>query len=77
TLRAGPTKPRTVPELDAPPVPAPDLAATVAHPEASIRRADGAPIRFEAATKAAGIVELVPLNSIYDERYAVYWRFAG
>ena len=77
TLRAGPTKPRTVPELDAPAVAAPELAATVAHPETSIRRADGAPIRFEAATKAGGIVELVPLSSIYDERYAVYWRFAG
>jgi DUF1680 family protein len=76
TLRAEPTKPRTVPELKAPAVPVPDLAASVAHPAASIRRADGAPLRWEAAAKGGGRVELVPLNSIYDERYAVYWRFA-
>ena len=77
TLRAEPTKPRTVPELKASPVSAPELAATVAHPQESVRRADGAPIRFEARTKNGGTVELVPLNSLYDERYAVYWRFAG
>ncbi len=77
TLRAEPTKPRTVPELKASPVSAPELAATVAHPQESVRRADGAPIRFEARTKSGGTVELVPLNSLYDERYAVYWRFAG
>jgi DUF1680 family protein len=76
TLRAGPTRPRTVPELEAPPVPAPELAATVANPAASVRRGDGAPLRWEAPAKGGGRVELVPLNSIYDERYAVYWRFA-
>jgi DUF1680 family protein len=77
TLRAGPTKPRTVPELEAPPVPAPDLAARVDRVDASVRRLDGPTLRFEASTKAGGKVELVPLNSLYEERYAVYWRFAG
>ena len=77
TLRAEPTKPRTVPELKAPPVPAPDLAVRIDRIDTGIRRLDSATLRFEAATKSGGKVELVPLNALYDERYAVYWRFAG
>jgi uncharacterized protein len=77
TIRAEPTKPRTVPELTAPAVPAPDLAGRVDRVDGAVRRVPGPALRFEAATKSGGKIELVPLNSLYDERYAVYWRFAG
>ena len=56
---------------------APANAARVDRPEAAIPRLEGSPLRFEAATQGGGKIELVPLNTLYDERYAVYWRFAG
>jgi hypothetical protein len=77
TLRAEPTKPRTIPEFALPPVAAPELALRVDRPGAGIRRAPGDTLRFEAPTGGGGTVELVPLNALYDERYAAYWRFAG
>lgn len=61
-LRAEPTKPRTVPEYRAEPVPAPILSEYLRpHPDRSLQ------------FTAQGI-ELAPLNEIFDERYAVYWK---
>jgi uncharacterized protein len=77
TLRAEPTKPRTVPEFALPPVAAPELALRVDRLGVGIRRGPGDTLRFEAPTRGGGTVELVPLNALYDERYAVYWRFAA
>ncbi|HYL71003.1 MAG TPA: beta-L-arabinofuranosidase domain-containing protein [Candidatus Dormibacteraeota bacterium] len=74
-LRAPPTKPRTVPEYPAEPLPAPAITARVADPASWLTAVPGRPLEFH--TKAAGEpLTLVPLNRIFDERYAVYWKFA-
>jgi len=69
TLRAEPTKPRTVPEYKLEPIPAPALAPGSLAP-------GGAPLEFRAKAGAREI-ELAPLHSIFDERYAVYWKRAS
>ena len=60
-LRAEPTKPRTVPEYKGEPRPALEIHAQ------DIRR--GAELEFR-----AGNMTLVPFHTIFDERYAIYWR---
>ncbi|HET9792885.1 MAG TPA: glycoside hydrolase family 127 protein [Thermoanaerobaculia bacterium] len=67
TLRAEPTKPRTVPEYKLDPVSAPELRGASLSPGAR-------PLEFRAATIDGRAMELVPLNSLFDERYAVYWK---
>ncbi len=67
TLRAEPTKPRTVPEYKLDPVAAPALR------EGSL--ASGArALEFRAAAADGREMNLVPLFSLFDERYAVYWK---
>ena len=76
TLRAEPTKPRTVPEYKLEATPAPELSLWPGDPAASIRSA-GKPLEFRTPGVSAGQrrdVELSPLSSIFDERYAVYWK---
>ena len=76
TLRAEPTKPRTVPEYKLEAIPAPELSLGPGDPTASIR-STGKPLEFRARGGSAGKrldVELSPLSSIFDERYAVYWK---
>jgi uncharacterized protein len=60
-LRAEPTKPRTVPEYKDKPGPALALRAQ------DIRR--GSELEFR-----AGNMALVPFHTVFDERYAIYWR---
>jgi DUF1680 family protein len=72
TLRAEPTKPRSVPEYKLGPVQAPafraagdDLAAWV--------KPTGAPLEFRTEGQERNVT-LVPFHSLFDERYAIYWR---
>ncbi len=66
-LRAEPTKPRTIPEYKGQPIPAPELRAQGAE------RVAGRGLEFRAAGEK-GAVTLVPFHTIFDERYAIYWR---
>jgi hypothetical protein len=73
TLRAEPTKPRTVPEYKSEPVAAPVIRASSSDP-ASWLKASG-PLEFRTVGQQNELT-LVPLNRIFDERYAVYWKVA-
>ena len=66
-LRAEPTKPRTIPEYKGQPIAAPELRAQGAE------RVAGRGLEFRAAGEK-GAVTLVPFHTIFDERYAIYWR---
>jgi hypothetical protein len=68
-LRAGPTKPRTVPEYKADGLPTPTLTG----PAPQVRAEGKQPLTF--ATAGPGERRaLVPLYQILDERYAVYFK---
>jgi DUF1680 family protein len=72
TIRAEPTKPRTVPGYPLEPIPAPDFVAHGADLAAWIK--PGAqPGQFQ-TTGQARDVTMVPFNKLFDERYAVYWK---
>jgi hypothetical protein len=72
-LRAAPTRPRTVPEYPLPPVPAPTITTTVLDPASWLEPLAGRPLAFRTAGQAQPLT-LEPLNAIFDERYAVYFR---
>jgi DUF1680 family protein len=72
-LRAEPTKPRMVPEYKAKPIPAPELRARGPDPSAWINRAAGGTLEFHTVGQPRDVT-LVPLHTIFDERYAVYWK---
>jgi hypothetical protein len=72
-LRAEPTKPRTVPEYKSEPVAAPAIRASSSDP-ASWLKSSG-PLEFRTVGQPNELT-LVPLNRIFDERYAVYWKLA-
>ena len=72
-LRAEPTKPRTVPEYKEKPIAAPELRTQGAEPAAWIQRVSQQALEFR-PTGQARDVTLVPFHTIFDERYAVYWR---
>ncbi len=72
TLRAEPTKPRTVPEYHLEPVPAPTFVGPVGDPAQWIKPT-GKPLEFRTEGQAQDI-EFVPFYRIFDERYAIYWR---
>jgi DUF1680 family protein len=76
-LRAEPTRPRTVPEYKADPVPAPSFVAPGDDLSAWITRHSGAgePLEFRTVGQATDVT-LVPLNTVIDERYAIYWKVA-
>jgi hypothetical protein len=67
-LRAGPTRPRTVPEYRAEGLPTPSLTG----PAPWVRSEDGKPLAFRAT--AGEPRELAPLYQIFDERYGVYFK---
>jgi hypothetical protein len=80
TIRAEPTRPRTVPEYKLDPVPAPPLRARSPDPASWIQRvassgAQGAapPLEFRTSGQERDVT-LVPFHTLFDERYAVYWR---
>jgi len=66
-LRAEPTKPRTIPEYKGQPMAAPELRAQ------GTERVSQRSLEFRAAGEK-GAVTLVPFHTIFDERYAIYWR---
>ena len=72
TLRAEPTKPRTVPEYRLGPVPAPAFRAPSDDPAAWVKPT-GNPLEFRTAGQERDVT-LVPFHSLFDERYAIYWR---
>lgn len=71
-LRAEPTKPRTVPEYKAKPVPAPSFKTNSSNLSALIQPA-GATLKFRAKAQTQDVM-LEPLYKIFDERYGVYWK---
>jgi DUF1680 family protein len=73
--RAEPTKPRMVPEFRYQPPPAPGLRARSDDPSTWIQRVSGVdqPLEFR-TTGQDRDVTLVPFHTLYDERYAVYWK---
>jgi hypothetical protein len=74
-LRAEPTKPRTVPEYKGEPTAAPTIRASSADP-ATWLKPTGAPLEFRTVGQSRELT-LVPLNRIFDERYAVYWKVSA
>jgi DUF1680 family protein len=69
TVRAEPTKPRTVPEYKLEPASAPALGSD----PSKILRSGEHPLEFRASAGGREL-SLAPLHSIFDERYAVYWK---
>ncbi len=74
TLRAEPTKPRSVPEYKLEAVAAPAIHVHGDDPAEWLRR-DGDALVFHSIGQERDLV-LAPVNSVFDERYAVYWRFS-
>ncbi len=72
-LRAGPTAPRHVPEYGAEPIDVAPISAPSADPLGWLAPVAGRSLEFK-TTHLARPITLVPLNRIFDERYAVYWR---
>jgi DUF1680 family protein len=72
-LRAPPTKPRTVPEYPAEPVPVPEILARTADPASWVAPVPGRALEFVTLGQAQEL-SLVPLYRIMDERFAVYFR---
>jgi uncharacterized protein len=75
-LRAEPTKPRTVPEYKSDPVPAPALTAQGTGPADWITRTTARSLEFR-TTGQQRDVTLVPFHTLFDERYAVYWKITA
>jgi len=73
TLRAPPTKPRNIPEYTQPPVSAPAFKGPADDLAAWVRPVEGRPLEFRTAGQAQDVT-LVPFHSIFDERYAIYWK---
>jgi hypothetical protein len=71
-IRAEPTRPRTVPEYKSEPVAAPAFSVRSADPSTWLRRA-GEAMEFRTVDQARDVA-LVPFHTLFDERYAVYWR---
>ena len=72
-LRAGPTAPRTVPEYAGEAIAVPTIRAANPDPSSWLERIPGRELQFR--TRNAGVVlTFAPLNRIFDERYAVYFR---
>jgi uncharacterized protein len=72
-LRAGPTPPRKVPEYPAQPVAAPVISARPGDPASWLTPVAGRVLEFRTTADKRPIA-VVPLNGIFDERYAVYWK---
>jgi DUF1680 family protein len=75
-LRAEPTKPRTVPEYKSDPIAAPTIRARSHDPTTWLAAVPGRPLEFRTIDQPAQLT-LVPLNEVFDERYAVYWKIAS
>lgn len=72
--RAEPTKPRTVPDYNNPaPVTTPVIRAPSDDPASWIKPVPGSPLEFQTVRQQREI-KLVPLHTLFDERYVVYWK---
>jgi DUF1680 family protein len=75
-LRAPPTPPRMTPDFDLTPETRPIAVAAIRAPSDDVRswvRPAGRPLEFRTVGQEREIV-LVPFNTVFDERYVVYWR---
>ncbi|MGH8185041.1 MAG: beta-L-arabinofuranosidase domain-containing protein, partial [Steroidobacteraceae bacterium] len=73
TLRAEPTKPRTVPEYKSDPIAAPTIRSRSHDPATWLAAVPGRALEFRTVDQPTQLT-LVPLNEVFDERYAVYWK---
>lgn len=72
-LRAVPTRPRKVPEYAAEPVGVAAIVARSPDPSSWLRPVAARALEF-ITTGQESELTLVPLNRIFDERYAVYFK---
>jgi len=72
-LRAGPTPPRKVPEYQGEPLPVAPIVVRSRDPSTWVRREPGGALEFRTVGQARALT-LVPLNRVFDERYAVYFQ---
>jgi uncharacterized protein len=79
-LRAPPTPPREVPEYKNQKTmvipPAPTFVARSDDLSSWIRPVAGKPLEFRTAGQATDVT-LVPLYTLFDERYAIYWKVSA
>jgi DUF1680 family protein len=74
-LRAEPTAPRTVPEYKSEPVAAPTLRPRSVRLADWVKPVPDRPLEHRTTGQETDVT-LVPLATLFDERYAVYWRVA-
>ena len=75
-LRAPPTPPRMTPDFDLTPETRPIAVAAIKAPSGDVRswvEPTGRPLEFRIVGQEREIA-LVPFHTVFDERYAVYWR---
>lgn len=75
-LRAPATPPRMTPDFDLTPQTRPIAVAAIKAPSGDVRswvEPTGKPLEFRIVGQEREIA-LVPFNTLFDERYAVYWR---
>lgn len=72
-LRAPPTRPRKIPEYPLGPVPVAPLVIRSQDPDGWLAPVDGRPLEFRTRGQKDDLT-LIPLNRVFDERYAVYFR---
>jgi hypothetical protein len=72
-LRAPPTRPRKIPEYTAEPIAVAPLEVHSADPQEWLMPVAGRPLQFVTRDQERALT-LVPLNRIFDERYAVYFK---
>jgi DUF1680 family protein len=72
-LRAPPTRPRKVPEYTAEPIPVAPLVVRSRDPASWLMPVAGRPLEFRTRNQHNDLT-LIPLNRLFDERYAVYFK---
>lgn len=72
-LRAPPTRPRKIPEYTAEAVPVAPLTVRSQDPEDWLTPVEGRPLEFRTRGQKDDLT-LIPLNRLFDERYAVYFK---
>ena len=75
-LRAPPTPPRMTPDFDLTPDTKPIAVAAIRAPSSDVTswvKPAGKPLEFRIVGQDREI-SLVPFNTVFDERYAVYWK---
>ncbi len=75
-LRAVPTQPRKVPEYAGEALPVSPIVARSADPSDWLERVNGEELEFRSVGQEKNLT-FVPLNRIFDERYAVYFRMTA